>query len=394
MPILTYTNTQGPVFSVLSSRVLIGRLLGHGISYADASVSRLHAWIDPIPATSDEPAHWRITDAGSRGRTFINDQPVYQHSLQDGDVIRVGKFTLTYHEQDTQPAHASQVTLSVSPPMEFNSGILFQCTCGAPLWVAEALAGKRGMCRHCRRPVTAPSLPTNEPAIAEVSARVQPAVADAPVEVEHVVPAAHEPLTEADRESSASPALQSTESSETAVLEPPAEQEAPAWKPKCSVCHSVIEADEPTIRCPDCDMVYHDNCWQENFGCSSYGCPQVDSLRPPEVQSEEPAPQTAATSTASPEGDEPPAQPLEPILLAGSIIGSLVGALMFGGLAAIVAIVSTIVLLGGKHRRTGMLLAALVISVVGLAAGLIVSDLYYLNARHLPHVLLKYLGRM
>src|SRR5690606_35028092 len=55
------------------------------------------------------------------------------------------------------------------------------------------------------------------------------------------------------------------------LQEPPAMPEA-----TCSICQCAIAAGETIHTCSDCGGTFHAACWQENFGCSSYGCPQVD----------------------------------------------------------------------------------------------------------------------
>ena len=147
MSILTYTTSQGPQGGMLNSRVLIGRRIRFGIALADSSVSRLHAWIDPV---AGERAEWVITDAGSKIGTFVNDQRITRHHLHDGDVIHVGNVTLTYSEQQRLPAGTKSVELIAPPPVVRGDGILFECGCVVPLWVGNELAGKRGICRHCR----------------------------------------------------------------------------------------------------------------------------------------------------------------------------------------------------------------------------------------------------
>lgn len=46
----------------------------------------------------------------------------------------------------------------------------------------------------------------------------------------------------------------------------------------CSICMSVFIAGENTVRCPYCDLVFHVECWQENGGCSAYGCQGTPEL--------------------------------------------------------------------------------------------------------------------
>lgn len=72
----------------------------------------------------------------------------------------------------------------------------------------------------------------------------------------------------------------------------------------CPVCCSEILADDEAIVCPDCKMAYHKECWEENMGCATYGCPQAGCLNPPTeqigVQDLPPAWAPTAASTATP----------------------------------------------------------------------------------------------
>lgn len=40
----------------------------------------------------------------------------------------------------------------------------------------------------------------------------------------------------------------------------------------CSICLSVIISGEDVIQCPYCQLPFHAECWEENKGCSAYGC--------------------------------------------------------------------------------------------------------------------------
>ena len=55
-------------------------------------------------------------------------------------------------------------------------------------------------------------------------------------------------------------------------------------KPVCPVCSTEIEADEATTVCPDCQMVYHEECWKANNGCATYGCKSAGCLNPPPLK--------------------------------------------------------------------------------------------------------------
>ena len=40
----------------------------------------------------------------------------------------------------------------------------------------------------------------------------------------------------------------------------------------CSICQTAIIAGEHIVYCPDCSLPFHEECWNENRGCSAYGC--------------------------------------------------------------------------------------------------------------------------
>jgi len=56
----------------------------------------------------------------------------------------------------------------------------------------------------------------------------------------------------------------------------------PARLSDCGVCHGPINAFDETTACPACGLVFHQDCWRENRGCSAYGCAQVGALMPQE----------------------------------------------------------------------------------------------------------------
>jgi hypothetical protein len=131
-------------------------------------------------------------------------------------------------------------------------------------------------------------------------------------------------------------------------------------------------------------MSYHAECWQENFGCSSYGCPKVDVLKPHE---EVPVPVESTETVAAEE--MVPQHRWDIVLLAASVVGSVIATVTFGITAAIVAVLGVVVFLKGTHRPV-LLIIAIVISSVGIVAGLGVSDFWYFNGRHLPNVFMHH----
>jgi predicted RNA-binding Zn-ribbon protein involved in translation (DUF1610 family) len=60
----------------------------------------------------------------------------------------------------------------------------------------------------------------------------------------------------------------------------------------CSICQTTLIAGEVVLACPSCGLPFHAECWDENRGCSAYGC----QCAPKTVKSD--APDAAALSNA------------------------------------------------------------------------------------------------
>lgn len=71
-------------------KLLIGRHSFNDISLRDNSVSRHHAIVVP------DGSAWVIVDLNSTNGTSVNDRPVRQQVLADGDEIRIGRFDLVF----------------------------------------------------------------------------------------------------------------------------------------------------------------------------------------------------------------------------------------------------------------------------------------------------------
>ena len=110
----------------------------------------------------------------------------------------------------------------------------FNCECGAPLRANTAAIGKRGKCKICGVVVTIPTLAA------------------------------------------------SGHSASVAMSAPPVEETVPGVTNvgMCSVCQTIIAADETLTNCTVCGLPYHVECWEGNFGCAAYGCHNVNLLKP------------------------------------------------------------------------------------------------------------------
>ncbi len=48
----------------------------------------------------------------------------------------------------------------------------------------------------------------------------------------------------------------------------------------CPICCTIVEDSDESITCPDCKIIYHKDCWVDNDGCATYGCPSSGCLAP------------------------------------------------------------------------------------------------------------------
>lgn len=98
MATLTITAGQptqvGKSFVVENRPLSGGRDPGREIQLLDPEVSRRHFLIRP-----DNGQHV-ICESNSANGVFVNGQSIKQHTLQEGDQIRVGQTVLVYSQQD------------------------------------------------------------------------------------------------------------------------------------------------------------------------------------------------------------------------------------------------------------------------------------------------------
>ena len=72
--------------------------------------------------------------------------------------------------------------------------------------------------------------------------------------------------------------------------------------------------------------------------------------------------------------------PWEMIVLAASVIFSLIGTLLYGTLPAAVIPVALIMMFRKKKPHRGILALAMVVSAAGIAIGLVVSNFWWLSS--------------
>ena len=148
---------------------------------------------------------------------------------------------------------------------------------------------------------------------------------------------------------------------------------------ECAICQSSIYPDEPTHPCPSCALVFHAECWQENFGCASYGCAQVNALAPKiDIPAAAAAAAPADGTTAA--DDAPPAReplPWDFVLLGASALALAASALSYG-LPSLLAAAGVGWRMHRKRAyRNPILVAAAAVCVVGLIGGVVVSRFWF-----------------
>ena len=82
--------------------IQIGRHKSNDIVLDDVYVSRTHAQLRL------RFGHYMIFDTDSQSGTFVNNVQIREHRLQSGDVIRIGKTSLVYMEDDSEQTGATE----------------------------------------------------------------------------------------------------------------------------------------------------------------------------------------------------------------------------------------------------------------------------------------------
>src|SRR5215212_2473822 len=95
---------------------------------------------------------------------------------------------------------------------------------------------------------------------------------------------------------------------------------------ECGICQSSIQPAEETQTCPSCGLSFHAGCWQENWGCSAYGCNQVNALKPADAAELSKA--EAQELAGELEIDHP--FPWDYLILGGSVVAMIFSGLTFG----------------------------------------------------------------
>jgi hypothetical protein len=85
---------EARTYQLHKQSVAIGRLPECDIVISDPGASRRHATI-----TREEGGEYVLTDLGSTNGTIVNEEPVGEHVLSDGDRITIGNTVLEFRRQ-------------------------------------------------------------------------------------------------------------------------------------------------------------------------------------------------------------------------------------------------------------------------------------------------------
>jgi hypothetical protein len=141
---------------------------------------------------------------------------------------------------------------------------------------------------------------------------------------------------------------------------------------ECAICQSSIYPAEETHPCPKCGLVFHAECWQENYGCASYGCDQVNAL----------APKIDIPAAQQVELPPPIDAPIEPLpwdfLLLGGAALAMAASMLTYGLPSVLALAGVSWRMYRKRaHRNRILIAAVVLCVIGIVGGIALSRFWF-----------------
>lgn len=99
---------DGRVVPLVKHTVTIGRSSRNDIKIVRGPVSRVHATIVRTPIG------YKIVDSGSKNGVTVNDEPVKEHYLQDGDRIGLANVCLRFSNPNADETAATQETRPVA----------------------------------------------------------------------------------------------------------------------------------------------------------------------------------------------------------------------------------------------------------------------------------------
>ena len=143
----------------------------------------------------------------------------------------------------------------------------------------------------------------------------------------------------------------------------------------CNVCQSTILPSDSKICCDECNLPFHVECWEENLGCSAYGCSSVNKLRKgPDIRITSPPTSPVLNrnniSVQKIEGSIP----WDYLLLAISALGILCSFMCFGVFSLTIGVGAILYfVISGSSKPSLPLVACMALSAIGFTVGVVVS---------------------
>jgi hypothetical protein len=156
-------------FALSKERMMIGRRPTNDIHIDNLAVSGEHAVIVTIGNDSF------LEDLNSTNGTLVNDKPIKKHVLLHGDVIKFGKYELTYEnkiQQKAPPSHGFENTVVVRPTKLLVTNVDTQ----SKVQVVEKVVVKENVNEFESQPQIIKQAPSPQAAASQVTS----AVSDAP----------------------------------------------------------------------------------------------------------------------------------------------------------------------------------------------------------------------
>lgn len=219
----------------------------------------------------------------------------------------------------------------------------FACQCGARLQARPEMTGKKGKCKFCGATFVIPVPPPAKPAEPKPAGKT----ADAP-------------------------ARQAPE---------------PVKEQVCSICQTAIQPGEPAAPCNSCGLPFHVECWTANFGCATYGCKNVNILKPgPDIAIGQAAIAGAELQPWQTQTQQQPAAaglskqdiPWDYILLAAAAVAGLLSCVMCGVPSLCVAAAATYYMTNTAKPNMNILIAVWIIVGITFILGMMSSGLLFL----------------
>jgi len=130
---------EGRAFALTGEALLLGRSRATDTHLIDPHISRVHCEI------KQDNGKFFITDFESPGGTFVNGNRVTQHTLQPGDLIRIGTTHLQFEEEAAAPPAAAKGKRPTPWAQELTGQTLGQYQVGQLL-----ARGRHGLVFHAR----------------------------------------------------------------------------------------------------------------------------------------------------------------------------------------------------------------------------------------------------